>query len=316
MAIYFGGNSIPNGNPIRMNGVQPDKIMRGTTQIWINNYVAGAPTSFAATDTVVNAINFSWVLPADQGVPTCTYEVWEGATLRATAGVGVTTASWGITGPYGPGTFHVIAVNVAGSSVASNTDSGTSAKYFASPIVITSSRTITAGVDYPSNTTVNVCMIGAGGSGSMGTSNQLSGGGYGGADLATTIGPDANGVTHSIGIGVGGTNNWEGDGNPGTATTLDAHNAAGGAGGLVYQNAYGGAGGTRTTCAGTATDGTYVEWGGRGGQAGFGNGGNGGITAVGEDGGVGAGGGASANVPNDGSKIAGSGGRGEVRLTF
>lgn len=162
----------------------------------------------------------------------------------------------------------------------------------ASPIIITSSTTLTAGTDFPANTTITVQVMGGGGSGG-GPFGNYAGGGGGASSIASTTTSKSQGQTLSVTIGSGGapisyTTNDQTPGNPGGTSTciVSKGGGGGGCGGCLLQ-ADGGAGASSS-------------WGSGGGSA----------TA----GGVGAGGGGSGNYYT--YTNSGAGGRGEVRLSW
>ena len=102
-----------------------------------NRWVAGAPTSFNASDATVNSISFTWAIPSNQGNPACSYQVRNsGNGVVATSGVGGTSATYNVTGPH-TDTFHVISVNSAGNSGNSNTNSGTSVELYGTHVMTT-----------------------------------------------------------------------------------------------------------------------------------------------------------------------------------
>lgn len=130
---------------------------------------------------------------------------------------------------------------------------------------------------------VTVCMIGGGGSGAAAESAGYPGGGYAGTiisqELPITYGQVINITVGTGGIHKGGCNNCSpANGAAGTATTVDALTAPGGAGGIFGASAapsgFLGAGGSRITCVGMTYDGTR-DSNAFGGQAGLGKGGDG-----------------------------------------
>ena len=304
--ITVNGSVVADGDPLLVNGVQATTVTVNGVAVWRNNYVADAPTLFTASDGLESVLNFSWTLPADQGVPPCSYEVYEGTTLRATAAVGATTASWNTGGAYS-GTFHVVGVNTAGSSVASNTDEGNSTAPYVgppSPVIITGNRTLVAGTDFPADTTINVCLCGGGGNAvdASGGFGNTYGGGYAGAVESNTQSfTHGTSVTATIGAEKG-------------STTFGNLTGAGGSAGNS-SGSYAGNGGSRTTCGGTGSDGstgTSAYNTQRGGQSsGFGDGGDGTGNGTGQVGGVGSGGGASER-----GGLGGGGGRGQINLSW
>jgi hypothetical protein len=188
-----------------------------------------------------------------------------------------------------------------------------------SPVIITESGTYVAGVDFPANTEITICMVGGGGSGAAGGVGQGAGGGYSGGVINTTRtytrGESIEAVIGSGGSRVGPTSN----GSRGGTTSFGDIEASGGAGGTANGTGYPGGGGERNTCGGTGNDGAKEQYGfvwGYGGQSsGFSNGGKGSHTIYNANGGgVGSGGGGLANGLV--GYYSGSGGRGEIRLSW
>ncbi len=132
MPLYFGSTKINDGDPLLMGTRQCDKVMRGSTQIWVNHYAADAPTTFTASNGVYpNAtIDFTWTLPVDQGIPVCTYEVRRVVddVAVATGGVSDTNAQLVTTVDIDED-YYVVAVSSAGDSPHSNTDNGSADVY-------------------------------------------------------------------------------------------------------------------------------------------------------------------------------------------
>jgi len=278
----------------------------------------GAPTGFAASDSTVGLISFSWALPSDQGSPTCTYKVMEGSTVRATAVAGATSASWSVTGPY-TGTFHVVSTNSAGDSSASNTNSGTSAEVPAAPgsQIFTASGTFTvpAGV-----TSVTLCMVAGGQGGYSVFCNDWTAtaapGGSAGQVVSTTVSGLTPNSTVPITVGTGGPGR-QGDGNDGPGLS-GIHSLFG-----TYATAepvvapFNGDEEAVSTCGGTGYNGeayqynvchtAQVQYGGQ--SSGFGNGGD-------NDSGAGVGSGAGGGDPEPTGGGTYAGGRGEVRISW
>jgi len=318
MPIIINGQTLENGAPLLVDGVQAQNVMCNGVEVWINNYVADAPTGFLASDGETDQITFTWTLPVDQGVPTCSYEVRNVALeVIATAGVGVTTAIATAMGSASD-TYSVYSINSVGESIASNSDAGSSVAPYSgppSPVTITVSGDYVAGTDFPAGVELTICMAGAGGSGSSNGNDYTIGGGYAGeiVSSAITFGSDEI-VTATIGVGGVPPNYTNAHGNPGTPTVFGALTATGGGGGNT--GGYFGNGGEVTTCGGTGVDGTMQEWSGYyryGGQSsGFSNGGNGRTDVPGYAGGVGSGGGAGHNS----SRLSGAGGAGIISVTW
>ncbi len=167
-------------------------------------------------------------------------------------------------------------------------------------------------------TSVELCMIGAGGSGGSVSDDAISrwaGGGHGGAEITQTVNVTP-GETITVVVGKGGDGvTYDQDGKPGTDSKFGTIIASGGEGGIINLAGtpvhYGGNGGSRNTCIGTFYDGIYELSGGNeywGGQAGWSNGTSGGAI---HNAGTGAGTGA-----NYSPSYTGNGGRGEVRISW
>jgi hypothetical protein len=192
-----------------------------------------------------------------------------------------------------------------------------------SPVTITASTTLTAGVDFPASTNITVCLVGGGGSG--GYAHDTTGGGYAGDVSSGTINY-SSGTTISVTIGAGGAKTTDGGttyGNSGGTTKIGGISGSGGRGGTSLNGtspSYKGDGGNRSTCGGSNHDGSKyydaginshhpdtVAYGGQ--TSGFGAGGSGSEKSS-YGGGVGSGGGGCA------SNYGGAGGRGEIRLSW
>ena len=178
-------------------------------------------------------------------------------------------------------------------------------------------------------TSISLCMIGGGGSGT-GTenyANDYDGGGYAGAEYSNTVSVTP-GATYTVVVGAGGAgvNPWNGsrvNGNPGTASKFGGYIANGGSGGVVSGGGYSGNGGTGPSgCGGGGYhDGLMagliaIAYGGQ--ASSFGDGGDAYLaynTEPGDFPGTGAGSG-SGTFAVDGSEIGIAGGRGEVRISW
>jgi len=186
-----------------------------------------------------------------------------------------------------------------------------------SPVTITASGTYTAGVDFPANIELSICMIGGGASGwaDKGSSQaDTQKGGLSGEVIETTVVVPRGDLTVTIGTGGAGTSSTNTVGNAGTSTIFSTLTAAGGT-----TSGHLGNGGSRSGCWGSSNDGSndgYSPPYSAGGQAGFGNGGvrHTGDTGNGGNGGVGAGGGGCRI--DGGSGNSGAGGRGEIRISW
>ena len=186
-----------------------------------------------------------------------------------------------------------------------------------SPVTITATTTLTAGIDFPHDTDVTVTAIAGGGSGAC--NNGSAGGGYAGEVVTTVVNlPYGEQVVCTIGAGGPYVQYPYKNGIAGGNTSFGSYlTAIGGAGG-IKSSAYYGNNGVKTTDAGTANDGVRAVsgaiygWGGE--SSGASNGGNGVTVYNAANGGVGSGGGGQGygNL----SYHSGSGGRGEIRLSW
>jgi len=322
MPLYFGSTKINDGDPLLMGTRQCTKVMRGSTQVWINNYISDAPTSFVASNSATANIDFSWTLPVDQGVPVCTYEIRRSSddVVVATAGAGATTAQF-VTIVTELQDFYVVGINVAGESAISNEDSGSSFVGAPSPLMISSNGDYTAGVDFPAGADITVCLVGGGGSGSIRQNNDgMTGGGFRGEPVSAVVNIPLNEIVSAV-IGNGGGSNCTGDhsnGYAGGGSNFGSYaSALGGAGGINH-GAYDGQGAPYVSpCNGvTYYDGSITSGNGRGGQAGgFGNGGNGNNGDGGYNG-SGGGGGGGVTDSYGGGECSGAGGKGQIMISW
>jgi len=188
-----------------------------------------------------------------------------------------------------------------------------------SPLIVTADTTIIAGVDFPADSDVKLCMCGAGGSGAAENDDWINtGGGHRGEITQVVINyPQGTPIVIDIGAG-GGSVNDDVAGIVGGQTTFDVHVALGGAGGLRHTADYATSGETFTSpCDGLVysdggTDG-YAGWGGQAGA--FGNGGRSVNDNPAGAGGIGAGGG-GATWSQGGGEPSGAGGRGQVMISW
>jgi hypothetical protein len=201
-----------------------------------------------------------------------------------------------------------------------------------SPVTLTSSATLTSGVDFPADTVLTICMVGAGGSGGATRNYGKNGGGLSGTVVSTTTTTPAYGTAVGVTIGAGGAarfGNTTRAGLAGGSSIFNGVTAAGGAGGSALPGDgasgsinYAGNSQGNTTCGGSGTAGplqsSHPHVTGYGGQSsGFSNGGFGRVNLSAGNagtGGVGSGGGGVA----DGLDIrsSGAGGRGEIRISW
>jgi len=180
-----------------------------------------------------------------------------------------------------------------------------------SPLVIEQSGTFIAGIDFPADKTLTVCMVGGGGSGRA-NSNGAGSGGYAGEVVSTNI-TVPNGEVVTATIGLGGPACQEPLNHGGTPTRFGSYvTAAGGAGEGYY-----GYGEEVTTCGGTGHDG-YSNCGstsGGGQSSGFSDGGMANCTG-GSAGAGGAGSGGGGTGHSFISSYSGGGGRGKIIISW
>ena len=284
--LYIGGINITDGNPLKLGNTQADKIMLGTNQVWINNYAPSALTDFSSTSSGANnkvTVIFS---PAG-GLPAPTYNLYENAILVAS---NISSGYIYTSLVTGNNTYRVDAVNLV-ATVPSN-NSAANVWSGGTSYTATSTRTLTAGTDFPANTTITIQVMGGGGSGGGPWGNYAGHGGYAsgvtststsksyGSSLAITIGGGGSSVSYA-------TNNRHSGYTGGTSTCVVSRSGGGG-----------GAGGVILSSAGSS--GQSSAWGTGGGNH--------------STGGVGAGGGGSGNYFT--YTNSGAGGRGEVRLSW
>jgi hypothetical protein len=271
-------------------------------------YIPSAITDFAASDNLVGEIQFTWT-NAD-GVPEPTYDIMDGTTLLAS------NVSSGYTHNFTynyRSTFHVIAKNHVGSTP-SNTNEGYSAvpAYSGppSPVYVTGNNTVVAGIDFPSYTDINVCVVGGGGGGhALDDCSPLSQGG--GAGQLKQIGlnlPYNESVSVTIGAGGQGRHSDGGSSTAGGSSSFGSYTTASGG----CRSCSSRDGGTYVSpCDGnTYSHGTSSNCAYGGEASAFGNGGRGDCT--GTAGGIGAGGGAGSCNYGGGQ----DGGRGQVMISW
>jgi len=184
---------------------------------------------------------------------------------------------------------------------------------------------------------VRVCMIGGGGGGSsvrINSAGRLAGGGYAGQQINQVVSVNA-GQTYQVVVGKGGLSEWRSDsggdkdGNKGGTTSFAELSANGGNGGTRLTNVYGGDGRQQFRCYPNSpfNDGSLLRLSeilsnniAYGGQAGFAKGGQGGYNVyehtfpTSATKGSGGGGGLSSSKNN--GAFGGTGGDGEVRITW
>ena len=166
-------------------------------------------------------------------------------------------------------------------------------------------------------TSIELCMIGGGGSGygqAWGVENAKLGGGYAGTIVTQTVAVTPN-DSITVTAGAGGPRRDAGSNN-GSASFFGAISAAGGTK-ANNSGGYGGNNGLRTTCGGSHRDGTLVYYSPHnayayGGQAGFGRGGTSSTTLSTASGLRGSGGAGGWDTPDR----SGSGGAGVVGITY
>lgn len=181
----------------------------------------------------------------------------------------------------------------------------------ASGYLVTTTKALISGVDFPADTPITFWLLGGGAAGD-GDNNSATFGGLAGASTSFTR-SYAPGVKLTAAIGAGGVGIAQtgGTSNPGGVTSIDGVSVPGGVG--CNDSGNSGKGGLRSTLWGNGYDGT----GGSGGRSsGASNGGNKGTSAnnyKGFAGGVGSGGGGGAVSALSGG---GSGGRGQIRVIW
>ena len=227
------------------------------------------------------------------------------------------------------------AVNVDGVNVTGVVCNGVTAwsKYAgpASPIIVTASTTMVAGIHFPAGKTITLCMCGGGGSGGKyypdpDTHERAGSGGSRGATQSNiNVGSFTSGANVVVTIGAGGAGRSSGSvytGNAGGVTKF------GQSGDAWYTTASGGAGGTSggnasylSPCTNTTFNGGgYLSgyfsvgrsYGGNGGT--FGNGGSPTRQGNAGAGGVGAGGGGTGSFAD--AHASGAGGRGQIVISW
>ena len=295
-------------------GDTPSNINSGT-----GYQLPSAITNFNATDDQVDQITFSWSNAS--GVPTPTYDIqWNDGGVWTLHASNVTSPFVQTRTSYGDNTWRVLAKNSVGSTP-SNQNTGKSVRppYVGppSPVIITETRALIAGTDFPAGTTIQVCLVGGGGGGNRHNVSLFNV--WGG--LAGTVASGSAGsfnhdvsVVATIGTGGAGVGTHGHVGGPGTASSFGSISGAGSPGG-----GHAGNNAEVTTCGGTGNDGDasayVVTWAYGGQSSGFGKGGNGTVAAAnGENGGPGCGGGASGYI--FAGTLSGTGGRGEIHLSW
>jgi len=343
MPFNFNKIDIPeNGGAVFINGTEVEKVFINGVQSWSKKITPTAPTNFTASSTEIEVINFTWVLPTEQGIPICTYEIKNSAgTVVATATEGQTTASLaGVNSD----TYQAFAVSSEGST-GSNESAGSSLAGAGSVTINYNSYTFTGngentveifngfGTFTPlvGSPELVVAIYGAGGGGGGGASategcvsgcgdNGVAGtSGSAGAVIEETISPF---ISHIIEIGAGGANGIGGASNDRNEVNIGSNGANGGA--TIFEgatDATGGALGTGGTvhCGNDsacpqapAGENSDIGIGGASGACGNGDiaGGTGHIGGPSAGGGAGGGGGGSQNSGGNRGEAGGNGGKG------
>ncbi len=335
--LYVNGQFHDDGDPIRVNGMEPDKVNCNGLIVWEKDaYVPPDPDPppcvcvFSASDNKCDYVEFFWDPVEDATSYDVHNETWDSWLYNVTEGQNYNM------GAAGTWTFRIYA-NGPGGTTRGEEDYGTQLDCGTPPgdtdeifdTVGCSDWVCPSGV-----TSVVVCMVGGGGSGGASLDGWDCGGGVGGTIKSQTVSVSA-GTTYRVCVGAGGAKrlavvgapNWVG--NNGASSKFGSITANGGAGGEVWQNAdfpnYPGNGGSRSTCMGTFYDGNYVfsgrAWGG---QAGFAGGTNGsyhsqiGASTLDGSKGSGSGGASGNNVYMEPSEYSesGKGGDGYVKITY
>lgn len=291
MSITINGTVLEDGAPLLVGGVQAQSVTCNGVEVWRNNSEPGTITDFEASSSGADD-KVTVTFTNATGVPTPTYNLYENSVVVAS---GISSGHVHTSTVSGSNVYYVKALNSAGSSD-SNTDT---ALVWAggSSYVITSSETITAGIEIPADTAITMEILGGGGGGGGGGGNY---GGNGGKTsvLASRSGTYTSGTTLPAVIGEGGlggvpwTITTPGHGEDGTDSSIGGYIAAGGAGGTNINSWLG-------------SDGEDSVW-GTGGVRGN-------VFAPAGDGEIGAGGG---GVFQDSLWPSGKGGRGEIRLSW
>lgn len=292
----------------KAGGLQVERIMAGTEELWSSEYPAEAITDFSASTLQVDQITvtFSNV----DGKPLPTYDLVNDDTDEVlikgvTSGQVYATEEVSIV-------MRIDAVNNAGTTP-SNLSTGTTKAPAGSQTFISSDT-----FDVPRGiSSVVICMIGGGGGGSGYYPNSYTGGGVAGTIVSNQTVEVTPLDAISVICGAGGAGGGIGYGGNGSTSSFGSISASGGAGGGRTTGVHNGNGASRSTCYGTYNDGT--NGGGdtrfRGGQAGFNHGGNarnyeqGGTAGSGSRG---SGGGAA----DDRTGTPGAGGVGVVKVTW
>ena len=131
--MQINGITIPEDTgSIIVNGVDVSCLHVNGEQVWCKDTGPNPPgpiSDFSASDNIINRIDMTWS-PSTEAER---YDIYEGSTLIQSD---VTSPySHLVTGPY-TGTFHVKAINTAG-SIDSNSDSGTALEAAQPPSTIT-----------------------------------------------------------------------------------------------------------------------------------------------------------------------------------
>ena len=321
-AKNIAGETVSNSNSgTAIEGEEPDE------------FPPSPALNFNATDSRTDGIMCTWLEPQEGTMP-FTHE------LHATSGYvfGPITSGFlwdGSHGEIAPTTdlvygLFVKTINSYGYSTSAY-DAGMKESIYIPPPpsgeqVFTSNGTFTVPTGL---TSINLCMVGGGGSGGAGWGSSTvhinAGGGHSGNTVSVSIAVTP-GETISVVVGSSGqpvsasTVGQAVNGNSGTSSSFRGYTAGGGGGGGYTgsgQAPYNGDGGTQTGCNGTFRDGYAAgvtnENSAGGGQGNtFGNGGNAGYNSNGQQGGYGTGGGGG--VGKDMNAWSGAGNGGAVRV--
>jgi len=186
-------------------------------------------------------------------------------------------------------------------------------------LTITVDSTLMAGIDFPADTDISLCMCGGAGSGAAENDDYIATGGGRRGEITQAIINYPSGTVIAVDIGSGGGSvNDDVQGIAGTQSAFDTHIALGGAGGIRHTADYASDGKPFISpCDGEVYyDGAADGYSGYGGQAGaFGNGGRAVNDNPAGGGGIGAGGG-GATWSQGGGEPSGPGGRGQVVLKW
>ena len=190
--------------------VQEVTVQEGTgpeTIVWTSYVVVPRPiTNLAATDNIPEEIIVTWTVPPDEGNPT--------DTLTVDIYVDDRLLERDVTSPYSHAVsnetheYYVIQNGIEGTTQSNSAVGEAPYQGNTSPFDILTSGNYTAGIDFPANYTLTLCMCGGGGGGGtafFSRSGVTSGGGGGGGSGAITRSVQlTHGQVINVTIGQGG----------------------------------------------------------------------------------------------------------------